>query len=370
MKELAEQVNRSARLHNDTDSQYVLKHLSTSRQKMEDRGYIGVPNGTILKTMVARMRQRKQVTTLNWVKGHNGHEGNEMADLLAESGALQEEETEINMNIPPTLRVTGARLSTLSQKLAYQAFREKANDNLPRRARTETNMANTQTEAKAAFGQAPPRESIWKSFGHKDIDRSTRYFLWMAMHDAYRVGSQWLHFRQEYHERAFCKHCPGEVESLDHILTKCKSPGQAEVWELAKHVLEDRMIPWREPSIAAILSSPMPVFKDWDDKRETGKERLYRIIMTSSAQVIWNSRCERIIEYGNAEFTANQIKNRWKKKINRRLELDCLMTRKRFGKKAIPKKHVINTWKGSLKDEYDLPEDWTEVSGVLVGTAT
>ncbi|KAF9021559.1 hypothetical protein BDZ89DRAFT_957347 [Hymenopellis radicata] len=194
--------------------------------------------------------------------------------------------------------------------------------------------------------------------------RSTRYFLWMAMHDAYRV-----HFQPEYHERAYCKHCPGEVESLEHILTKCTSPGQKEVWQLAKSVLENRLIPWREPSLATILSSPMPVFKDWNDKRETGKERRYRIVITSSAQVIWNARCERIIEHANAEFTTDQIQNRWRKKINRRLELDCLMTRKRFGKKAIPKKHVVMTWKGSLQDEYVLPKDWTEASGVLVGTA-
>ncbi|KAF8918527.1 hypothetical protein CPB85DRAFT_1213633, partial [Mucidula mucida] len=65
-----------------------------------------------------------------------------------------------------------------------------------------------------------------------------------------------------------------------------------------------------------------------------------------------------------------QVKNRWKKMINKRLELDCLMTHRRFGKKALSKKKVLMTWKGSLKDEHNLPKDWTEVGGVLVGTAS
>lgn len=43
------------------------------------------------------------------------------------------------------------------------------------------------------------------------------------------------------------------------------------------------------------------------------------------------------------------------------------MTQKKFNTKALKQNVVICTWKNTLKDESDLPSDWTKLSGVLVG---
>ncbi|KAK0435594.1 uncharacterized protein EV420DRAFT_1281625, partial [Desarmillaria tabescens] len=59
--------------------------------------------------------------------------------------------------------------------------------------------------------------------------------------------------------------------------------------------------------------------------------------------------------------------HRWLKKINKWLELDGLMTYKRFGRKALPKEIILKTWKGSINNEKNLPPDWIEVCRVLVG---
>jgi hypothetical protein len=37
-----------------------------------------------------------------------------------------------------------------------------------------------------------------------------------------------------------------------------------------------------------------------------------------------------------------------------------------FKKKAIPKGVVLNTWKGVLRNEKDIPKDWSTETGVLV----
>ncbi|KAK0436131.1 hypothetical protein EV421DRAFT_1716134 [Armillaria borealis] len=75
-----------------------------------------------------------------------------------------------------------------------------------------------------------------------------------------------------------------------------------------------------------ILACAAPVFKSQSGHRESGKECFYQIVVSSSVQTIWNAHCERVIQCDNAPFSSEEIINKWKKKINRRLELDCLMT--------------------------------------------
>ncbi|KAK0201952.1 hypothetical protein DFS33DRAFT_1462420 [Desarmillaria ectypa] len=353
-KELANKVDKRAILHNDTDSKYVLQQLSTSLRKMEDAGYIGVPNKNIIQAMIASLRSRKQVTTMKWV---NGHPGNTMADLLANEGANKETEDTIDLEIDPNLRVSGAALCKLTQSRAYKALRERKNKNLPQRTKTATNVMLAIQGANESFEVMPSAPAIWKSIRHKDIDRNTRYLLWMTMHEAYRIGAKWLNFAPQYHDRAYCVHCNGCLESMKHILTKCSSPGQK----------GRRGIPWNPPTISNILACTSPVFKSAGGNRDSGKERFYRIVVSSAGQTIWNARCERVIQRENTPFPTEEIRNRWKKKMNKRLDLDCLMTRKRFDKKALGKDLVINTWSGSIFNEQQLPRDWTKVDGVLVG---
>lgn len=199
------------------------------------------------------------------------------------------------------------------------------------------------------------------------IDHSTTYLLWMTMHDVYRIGSKWLNFGPQYHERGYCKYCNDNLEDMEHIMTLCETPGQKEVWDLTRKILEKRGIPWQPPSMANILSCSVPVFKSGNGIRDSGKEQFYQIIMSMSIQIIWNVRCERVIQNDDTPFLLTQICNRWLAKVHKCLELDCLMTRDCFGKKALQKELVLETWSGVIKDEHYLPRDWTETDGVLVG---
>jgi hypothetical protein len=89
--------------------------------------------------------------------------------------------------------------------------------------------------------------------------------------------------------------------------------------------------------------------------------------MVESAYLIWKLRCAQVCELENQPFPNQEVRNRWRKTINNRLELDCLMTSPKYEKKAMSKDLVLETWKGILHEEDKLPVDWMGMARVLVG---
>ncbi|KAF5325574.1 hypothetical protein D9758_018235 [Tetrapyrgos nigripes] len=117
-----ELIQRMTPMTLETDSKYVISHLTSSLKKMEDTGYPNVNNADIIRAMVANYRRREGPTSIVWVKGHNGHPGNEAADALAGAATNKDREDAIALEIPPELKVTGVKLNALTQKLAYNAI--------------------------------------------------------------------------------------------------------------------------------------------------------------------------------------------------------------------------------------------------------
>lgn len=118
-----------------------------------------------------------------------------------------------------------------------------------------------------------------------------KYFLWMAAHDAYRIGKYWLKeiLRKELQNRSECTYC-GVPETMDHILTRCESPGQKEVWELAEQMWARKSLEWRQPWLGNIISCALTEFQTDDGKRLPGANRLWRILISESAHLIWKLR--------------------------------------------------------------------------------
>ncbi|KAJ7843932.1 hypothetical protein B0H13DRAFT_2239252 [Mycena leptocephala] len=224
-----------------------------------------------------------------------------------------------------------------------------------------------QTAIKDTFSFYPKSPTIWKSIRHRDIGRNIRNFLWKSMHDAHRLGKWWLNI-PECEERANCVHC-GAEETLDHILLECPSPGQSEVWKLAEQFWTKKGPRWPAVSMGTILGSGLAVFKDDAGKPQPTLARLYKILMTESAHVIWKLRCDSVIGCGGTPPSTHEVHNRWVKIMNERLEIDINLTNKsKYGKQyALSPTLVLDTWRGTLLDEGTLPADWLREPGVLVG---
>lgn len=159
---------------------------------------------------------------------------------------------------------------------------------------------------------------------------------------------------------------------MKHILLECDAPGRKKIWELAERLWQGKRLPWPTLRLGTILGSPLANFKDANKRARPGATRLYKILMTELAHLIWVLRCERVCgdrfeEDEEPGHSIKEIEACWRKAINQRLCIDCEIARKKHGgtrEKATKK--VLNTWRGVLQDEHLLPENWIYYRQVLV----
>ena len=211
--------------------------------------------------------------------------------------------------------------------------------------------------SKDSFNRSPTTEKIWKATKHKDFTRKTRDFIWKGTQNAYKIGEYWFPIAG-FQERGTCPICDVQ-EDMDHILTKCNARPRKLAWELARGLWrrrDNRALPHK---LGDILGCGLADFA-LNDKPNKGKNRLYRIIMSETAYLLWKMRNERRIRDGDTaeQPSDKEITNRWMNAINKRLTVDRSLTdAKRFGKKAVDENLVKSTWFNCLKGEESLPPD-------------
>jgi ribonuclease HI len=124
--------------------------------------------------------------------------------------------------------------------------------------------------------------------------------------------------------------------------------------------------------LGVITGCGMARFSNKTGQCKPGAERLYRILMSESAHLIWKIQYERIIQRNEKDqwHTIKENRNRWLDldALNKRLVLDKATTSKRYEKRALTTKIVLATWSGTPQDELSLPDNWIEYPGVLMGS--
>ncbi|KAJ7142127.1 hypothetical protein C8R43DRAFT_954469 [Mycena crocata] len=331
-----------------SDSRVSIGGLTRNLQKAEDSGFYTVENSELTQKTLSNLRQREATTSFTWVKAHNGEEGNEAADALAAEGSAATTPDAMDMTVNPIYILPGAKLQAMTQSSAYKIIRKikmsrKTYQAKLARKATLKNMELAQAAAENEDGETPAPSTIWKSTKNKDISRNIRFFLWMLIHDGYKVGQHWEKI-PGHEEKATCKVCDCP-ETMQHILTKCEAPGQVRIWKKASELWKLKTgedLP--KPVMGQIMTCA--AIKKLMQARRAYSGLSYRSRPTSSG--------------------ASDV-NEWLKGINNRLRIDCELTNViKYGKRSLKKEIVLKTWCKALKKESELPQDWTRETGVLV----
>ena len=326
-----------------TRSSGTIASLTKQLEKCENSGFLDVKNAGILRIVVGRLRMHAAPIIFQNI--------DDSSPTVTESLALSRAKEAVNNvrplilpPIPTELHLTGAMLSKVTQASAYKAIR--CQISTPARPRTVKMMSEIVQSIKESNHVSPSENQVWASFRSVDFARPLRVFLWKCAHDAYRVGMYWdkPNMRDDLKDRVNCKH-DRELDSMNHILTECTCPGQATVWNLAGDIWKRKAgSPLSKQSLSSILASALTVKCDGNGRPSQGLTRLYRLLVTEAASLIWHLRCERIIQNEDHPHSEIEITNRWNKRILSRAELDFKLTNKRLGKKAIPLPIVLATW--------------------------
>ncbi|TBU38142.1 hypothetical protein BD309DRAFT_931206 [Dichomitus squalens] len=361
-------VDGRTRLLEITDSKSVLESMTTRLRKQEAEGFLRQSNAALTKAVIAKMRARKARTSLKTVKTEDGNAAHKSAKMLAKVGAQKQQTTEIQTVIDPKWAISGARLSAMSQKLAYSVVRKKKLASLKPRKETTTNLMLVTDGLKEAFGVDVTQTEVWRSIRSKHISSTCSQFLWKTLHGLFMVGDRWRRkgMPEEYHDRAECSTCLN-TESMDHILFRCEAPGQAEIWQELKRVWALTGIPWREPDWGTALGAGCAVLETENGVRIKHMESLWTVLWSEAVHLIWKLRCERVILRKGEPHEKQAVINAWYATIERRLTLDRRTAVLAKGKNDLKQGDVALIWAPVIESYKDLPEGWVGNSGVLVG---
>lgn len=90
-----------------------------------------------------------------------------------------------------------------------------------------------------------------------------------------------------------------------------------------------RGIQWTNPTLELILGCGLVKFKHDNGKTMEPGSRMYQIVISESARLIWKIRCNWQIQKGSDSKrvpTKEKVQRKWQKALGEKIKLDCLAT--------------------------------------------
>ncbi|EJD38137.1 hypothetical protein AURDEDRAFT_28217, partial [Auricularia subglabra TFB-10046 SS5] len=252
----------------------------------------------------------------------------------------------------------GYKLNIITQKHAYRILRDMKPPE--RRQGTSLNIGRIRAAVAEATGHWPSEQELWETTRMKDFHKPVREFILRTMHNMQCIGNYWRNIPH----REMLGECPPceTLESMDHILFECTAPGQEAIWREVRVLWSRTGLQWPGVNFGTTFGcgknfgttfgcGKMTVC-DQDGHVLPGPSRLFRILTSEAAFLIWKIRNERRIQNKDdpeKHVSETEIINRFRSTIERRFRVDVNMTnRKRYKSKALKWKTMAQTWERVL----------------------
>lgn len=109
-------------------SQVDLATVTEELREKEDKGFLGTKNTGLLRTALEHLRMHRSTISFQDIKDLPNETEERTAELLAKS-ALQNDRLMILPPIPMELHLMGAKLSKVTQALAYKTIKQNTPSN-------------------------------------------------------------------------------------------------------------------------------------------------------------------------------------------------------------------------------------------------
>ncbi|KAJ6566264.1 hypothetical protein B0H19DRAFT_940693 [Mycena capillaripes] len=331
----------------------------------EHEGWLGVPHRNALCCLAAELKARRGPTDIVVAKpGTAGRNFLRQASLLAKQAAISNHVAPVDLSVPNGMALPGVSLTENRQRTFYKSIREMKAKEVAVRPSTRKKLDAVREKIGESYDKYVSDEDIWTSTRSRDILPRAAQFLWKSIHNAHKIGHYWSHI-PECEDRDTCSECEIE-ESLEHILMDCQSLGQEIIWKAAETVWAGKRRDWPEVSLGGVLGCGLAVFRDEQGRKDEGAERLYRILISEAAYLIWKIRNDRVIKRDGEPVPEAEIINKWKFNIEHRRQVDLTLARRppKDGRPTLAPQLVWDTWAGTP----DLPSNWLKDPRVLVGS--
>ncbi|KAL0573592.1 hypothetical protein V5O48_008369 [Marasmius crinis-equi] len=339
-----------------TTDKHIQNLLLKKLEDLENKDYLTTPTPSLWRTTVAALRDRQALTRINLDKTPTAEYTATTEN--AEIALRKPSPDQLDLYIPPHLRIKGLKLASLTQKTAYQAIR-RVKIMKPRKY-TKKHESLAQSAVRDMTGKMPRASEIWKAIRKPTIFRRPRQFLFYAMHNAYKLDWFFKHI-DGAEDRVNCPRC-NVPASLEHIVTACIGTHTKNIWTAVGKVFEQAGGKWPHINLGMILACAFDLYED------KALSRLFTILVSEISQQLWKIRCETVI--GEKEWPAYpEVENRCTTILNKRLTYDRMMTnRTLYGSRANDIDLVRRTWKGIIvvDERSKEPEDWPKDMAVEV----
>ena len=158
---------------------------------------------------------------------------------LAKEGANKDTPDDISLEVPDHFNLQGAKLSTITQAIAYKEIHERITKET--RRTTHRNLEEVREDIATQTGTRETNKAIWGLIRHSPIRLKIRQFFYKSIHGTQKIGTYWFHI-PTLEERGKCQPCDKD-ETMNHILIECEQRTRSIIWQKAEEFAEMRYEP-------------------------------------------------------------------------------------------------------------------------------